>query len=87
MDEIPRGKCGAGERHPLAIGRCVDEHARTIQSRSVKNVRADDAGRVKPLGPGGAIIEVQDRQFEHVAWLLQARGQLGTAHREQMFGA
>src|SRR6516162_11197401 len=87
MDEIPRGKCGASERHPLAVGRCIDEHARTIQDRSVKNVRTDDASRVKPLGPGHAIIEVQQRQFKHVAWLLQARGQRGAANCEQMFGA
>src|SRR5262249_61093492 len=86
MDEIPRGKCGAGERHPLAVGCCIDEHARTIQDRSVKNVGADDASCVKPLGPGYAIIEVQEWQFEHVAWLLQARGQRGAANCEQMFG-
>jgi hypothetical protein len=45
MDEIPRGKRGAGERHPLVIDRRVDEHARTIQNRSVKNRAAGNGAR------------------------------------------
>src|SRR5215471_19232670 len=69
---------------PWPIGRCIYEHARTIQDRSMKNVRTDDASRVKPLGPGHAIIEVQEWQFEHVAWLLQTRGQRGAANCKQM---
>jgi hypothetical protein len=64
--EVPRGKCGAGERHFLTIGRRVDKHARTIQNLSVKNVRADDAGGVKPVCPENVVrIDLMTESHNH----------------------
>src|SRR5262249_41307005 len=89
IDEVPSGKCSAGKGYPLAISGSVYHHARTIQHWTMCGLGSRHTGGLKPFRPILSIVEMQQRELQHIPRLAQAvasRKEFGTADRKQLLG-
>ena len=86
-DEIPRRKCRARlAATPCPSTAASTQHAlRAVQGKAVRRVDVDDPGRIEPLRPSLAVVQVQQWRLEQVRRFGQAvaaHHQFRTANRK-----
>ena len=87
-EQIGRGEQGAGERDPLTVNRCIDQHASVVEDRTVQKTFTRVARRHQPARPIAPVVQMQQGKLQHVFRLMQTapRGQHGrAANRKEVF--